>query len=237
MIPARELLPGRSTRQVQREVDARHAPRDVVLEERVEPLVADVDLGSERDDDELEIEAGQSIRPCESRERRGLVDQLDQLDLLLCDTENRRDARTLRPLGRVPLTDVETPERVGGHLRPVRRGNPLDGTRQDPVEPLERRGEVSVLPRERERRGRVGRSGKLAAGGSGQLRHGIRRLVEHAGRRGRRRLRAGAVVDLAPSQPTPHPHAPPSVRRAAIRRPGESSPSGALIGRISQRKL
>ena len=47
--------------QVQHEVDRRPAPGDVVLQIAVEPLVAQVRLGAQRDQDDVEVEVGQPV--------------------------------------------------------------------------------------------------------------------------------------------------------------------------------
>ena len=51
-----ETFPGRSAEQVKREVDRRSPPRHVVLEVRVQALVAKVELGGQRDHDDVEVE-------------------------------------------------------------------------------------------------------------------------------------------------------------------------------------
>ena len=144
MVSPRELRLGGRAQQVEGQIDARRAPRHVVLQERVDPAVAEIDLGRERDDDQVEIEARQLVGAGEATERRSRFDQVEQLRLPVGDAERGCDARALRPLRCVPVADVEATERIACRLDAVRGGDAIDGAGEDPVESLERSGEVGV---------------------------------------------------------------------------------------------
>src|SRR3954462_8595250 len=61
---------GRAGQQIQRQIDARTLARDVVLQIRVERLVADLDLGCERNEQQVGIRLREAKRGDEARERQ-----------------------------------------------------------------------------------------------------------------------------------------------------------------------
>jgi hypothetical protein len=146
-----QLCVGRRTEEVERQIDARPALRHIVLQKRVQALVPRVELGRERDDDQIELEAREAVKESEAPQRRVVCDQLRELCLLLRHAEQRGETRVLRPARSVALADVEAAERITSRFGTVRRRDPLHRMRKDPVESLERPGEIGESTAERGR--------------------------------------------------------------------------------------
>ena len=171
--PRRPGAAGASAGQLEREADARAAPRDVVVEVAVEPLEARVDVGRERHEQQLDV-----VRV--ERERAGEPAQPDVLAALSAASAARSISGSARSAPASTSSGQRRPSRRAGRRpgRPRctgrgtgRRGRvvgapPVDGgahARLDDLEPAEEVRERRVGDRQRA----PPRSGRRRAGAVG----------------------------------------------------------------------
>ena len=99
-----ELVAGRPAQQIERQVHARAAAGDVILQIRVEALVSEVELRRERDHDDAQIERRKAERSHQPRQQghraRGSLEVSDGIGV--AGTECRCTRRRVREDARRP---------------------------------------------------------------------------------------------------------------------------------------
>jgi len=133
-----DALVCRCAQQVQREVDRRPAPRDVVLQIRVQALVAKVELGCERDHDDVEVERVELEHVGEAHERPAVAGERRRV----VAPEERRCRSTREHPRRLVVVDIQPAMRVGLGARAECGLCALDRAAQNLVEASEGRAKL-----------------------------------------------------------------------------------------------
>ncbi len=134
----RYSLGGGGAEEVERQVDRGATPRDVVLQVGVEPLVPQVDIDGECNDDNVEIERRQLMLVGQSSETRIGSLRLVLTPFDVSTAEGRRSGLPLEERPEVRLADVQSPKAIVRNVLTVRGWHACRRSLQQAVEPPQR---------------------------------------------------------------------------------------------------
>src|SRR5262249_25147951 len=133
---ARDLLGRGGAQEIERQLDAGPAARDVVLQEREDSLVPKVDLARQRQQDDVDLEGAERERTREPRERR-LRRSLIRRGCGGRRPEKRRTRLAREEVARVQRTDVQALEGIRDRVRAEYGAGAINRGFEDAIEALQ----------------------------------------------------------------------------------------------------
>ena len=140
---ARESFHRAAREQIERERDRRPAPRDIIVQICVEPLVAQIDVAREREHDDVHLEPLEPMlggEPCQPRpHRRRILIEPTAVDI----AERRLTRLALEQLRHVRLCQMQPAEAIVEHMTAIHARHARHRSLEQPIEPPEREKQTS----------------------------------------------------------------------------------------------